>query len=506
MKSKVIIIILLVITTVTGGCGRNQGQIGDVHDHTHDETLQLFAYSEDFEIFAESSPFVVGQDGEILVHVTCIENFKPFTEGLVSVSLVIGDEIEVMGKLLEEQERPGIWLFSLKPQKEGVGKLLFELRRSQDVSQVVIPNITIFTSEHLAHEAAAQAAITSADGITFTKEQSWKVEFATDLARLEPFGQIIRTTAQIQPSQGSERIISAKAGGVVLFTNDHVVEGRAVGAGQVLFSIDGSVTADNNLAVRYAEVESEYNRSKVEYERKAELAKENIVSQSALLSAKNDFTQAEANFNNLKSNFSAGRQSVMSPIGGFVTRVLVQNGEYVEAGQPVLVVSQSRDLYIKAEVQPKYHDMLNNITSATIRVMNSNRTYTLEELGGRVLSFGKSTDLHNPLIPVVFQVNNRAGWLSGTFVELFIKTQTIAQVVTIPNGALTEEMGNYFVFVQLTPELFEKRWIMKGVTDGLRTEILEGVAVGERVVSKGAMLVKLSQASGALDPHAGHVH
>jgi hypothetical protein len=150
--------------------------------------------------------------------------------------------------------------------------------------------------------------------------------------------------------------------------------------------------------------------------------------------------------------------------------------------------------------------LLSNITSANIRLTNSNRIYSLEELNGRVLSYGKSADVNNPLIPVLFQVNNKAGLLAGSFVELFIKTQTTAQAITVLNEAIIEEMGNYFVFVQLTPELFEKRAVIKGVTDGIRTEITEGIAAGDRVVSKGAILVKLAQSSAALDPHAGHVH
>ena len=42
--------------------------------------------------------------------------------------------------------------------------------------------------------------------------------------------------------------------------------------------------------------------------------------------------------------------------------------------------------------------------------------------------------------------------------------------------------------------------------DGLRTEITAGVSEVERVVSKGAILVKLAQAAGAIDVHSGHVH
>jgi len=360
-----------------------------------------------------------------------------------------------------------------------------------------------YTDEHENYQATA---ISSSNGVVFTKEQSRKIDFATVEVHRQPFGQIIRATAQIQPSQGDERIITAKAGGTVSFLNNNLVEGKAVSAGQALFSIDGSEMADNNLSVRFSEAESEYRRAKAEYERKQELAKEKIASQSDLLKAQTEFTNAEAVYNNLRKNFASGKHNVTTPISGFITRVFVSNGQYAEAGQSILVVSQNRDLLIKAELQPKYYNILSGITSANIRIMNSNRTYTLEELGGHLVSYGKSTDVGNPLIPVIFQVNNKAGLLPGSFVELFIKTQTNAQAITVPNEAIIEEMGNYFVYVQLAPELFEKRIIKKGVTDGVRTEITEGVTDGDCVISKGAMLVKLSQASGALDPHAGHVH
>jgi len=499
MKS---IIKATLIAFILVGCSHQHTHEAD--EHAHEESLQLTAYNNDFEFFAETAPFVVGQTSDILAHFSLLKNFKPLSEGRITASLII--DADTIRQTLEQPTRTGIYLFSLQPTTAGTGKLIFDIQTHQTISQMIVTNITVYSDEHDAYEAAAEAAISSSNGAVFTKEQSWKVDFATEEVRKEPFGQIIRTTGQIQSSPGDERMITAKAGGIVLFSNENVVEGKAVNAGQILFSIDGSDRADNNLSVRLTEAESEYRRAKAEYNRKQELAKENIVSQSELLKAQTEFTNAEAVYNNLRKNFASGRQSVSSPISGFVTRVFVRNGEYTEAGRPVLTVSQNRDLLIKAELQPKYYDILSNITTANIRLMNSNRTYSLEELGGRMLSFGKSTDIANPLIPVLFQINNKAGFLSGSFVELFIRTQTNVQAITIPNEAIIEEMGNYFVFVQLTPELFEKRAIKKGTTDGIRTEIIDGISEGDRVVSKGAMLVKLSQASGALDPHAGHVH
>jgi hypothetical protein len=85
-------------------------------------------------------------------------------------------------------------------------------------------------------------------------------------------------------------------------------------------------------------------------------------------------------------------------------------------------------------------------------------------------------------------------------------TVTNSEALTLPNSAIIEEQGNYFLFVQVTPELFEKREIKTGATDGIKTEIVKGITADERVVTKGAILIRLAQATGTLDAHSGHVH
>jgi RND family efflux transporter MFP subunit len=301
-------------------------------------------------------------------------------------------------------------------------------------------------------------------------------------------------------------VITAQTSGVVQIGNNELVAGRSVSAGQALLTIDAGGMSDNNLSVRLAEVESEYERARAEYERKAQLAEDQIVSQSDLESARRAFSSAEAQYNHLQRNFRAGRQTVSSPISGFITNMLVYNGQFAEAGQPLLTVSQNKDLFLRADISPHYYEHLLHVTSATLRIPGKERSFTLEELGGELVSFGKSIDVENPLIPVVFQIENRAGLLPGSFLDIYIQTQTSDEALTVANEAVVEEMGNYFVFVQLTPEYFEKRHVKIGKSNGIRTEISEGITEGERVVSKGALLVKLAQTAGALDAHSGHVH
>ncbi len=495
------IIAVVLMVSAAAGCGR---RAASADEHAHDEKLQLAAYGDRFELFAEADPLVAGQSGGILAHFSYLSDFKPLGGDSVTVSLIVGTD--GIRQTAAAPSRPGIYEFTLTPPAVGTGKLVFDIDTPEGTSQVVVTGVKIYGDEHDAQHAAAKEAVSSTSGVVFTKEQSWKVDFATAEVVRRPFGQVIHTAARIAPSQADETVITAKAAGVVSFTSGDVVPGKSVSAGQALFSIESGGMADNNLSVRYNEAATEYNRAKTEYERKQSLAEDLIVSQSDLLQAETEFRTAEANYNNLRRNFANGRQTVSSPMAGFVKQVLVGNGNFVEAGQALAVVSRNTDLLITANVQSKYGPMLADITGANFRVMTTGRVWSLDELGGKVLSYGRSTDTDNPLIPVSFSVRNTAGLMPGTFVDMYITTRTTSGALTVPNGALVEEMGAFFVFVQLTPEYFEKRAVTTGVGDGFSTEITGGVAEGERVVSRGAILVKLAQSSGALDAHSGHVH
>jgi RND family efflux transporter MFP subunit len=500
--NKIVYVLALLLAVVITACKQSQPQ-GE-EEHAHEENLQLTSYSNDFEVYAEAKPFVVGKESSILAHFSYLSNFKPITEGSITISLIVGTN--GVRQTLEKPTRTGIYSFALKPEVAGTGKLVFDIQTPDKKSQIVVPGIKVYTDVHDAQHEAADAVASSSNGVVFTKEQSWKVDFATEPSRKEPFGQVIKTMAQVLPSQGDERIVTAKTSGIVSFSGNEIVNGKPVTANQNLFTIESGDMAENNLGVRYKEAVSGYNRAKAEYERKRNLTADKIVSESDLLKSKAEFETAEAVYNNLRKNFVSGRQSVSAPISGFVKQVLVRNGEYVEAGQLVVTVSQNKDLLIKANVQPRFYASLSGMNDANFRVMNNGQVYSLEALGGKVLSYGKSAEVNNPLIPVLFQVNNTVELIPGTFVETYIKTQTTQQAVTVPNVSIVEEMGNYFVYVQLTPEYFEKRLVKTGVSDGKRTEIKEGLSGNERVVSTGAILVKLAQASGALDAHSGHVH
>lgn len=474
------------------------------HDEEEAVNVNYTAYSDHMELFAETDPFVLGETAHVLAHVTLLPAFKAIEQGKLTVTLSIqGKETKVS---LDTPTRKGIYAFELKPEIEGTGTLLVEWEGENAAYNVLVEDVSVYATEAEAHEAAEAAEVSTINTTVFTKEQSWKVDFATALPSLEPFGQVIKTTALVQAAQGHEAVVVAKTNGVVLFHAGAVVEGVEVNAGQALCTVSSGNFASNNTAVTYAEASSKYEKAKADYERATELASHKIVSQKELLAVKAEFEQAKAVFDNLKAHFNTSGQTVTSPLTGFIKQVCVKNGSYVEAGQPLVEVSNTTYLYLTADVPAKFASVLPTVTTATIRSMNNKHAYSLESLQGNVVSYGKAASGDHFLLPFTLQIKNNGAFVAGSFVEVYLKSGSGEKAVVVPVSALMEEQGAFFVWVQLTPERFEKREVVLGGTDGLHASIRHGITENDRIVTRGALLIKLAQSTGALDAHSGHVH
>jgi RND family efflux transporter MFP subunit len=498
MKNIKVVFTTLLLSCVLYGCHHDKV-------HTEQENAQQYtAYNARYELFVECSPLVVGSEAQLVAHITHLENFKPLDSTLVILSLQVGSHIQ--NDTVSIPETAGIYRFHFTPRFAGKGNINIAIQGDND-DPLTISAVTIFPDSTAMQKAhLGEPHVTGANNVSFSKEFSWKVDFATAVIQPVPFGAVIKTTAQILPSQGDEREVCAKISGMVIFNNPTLTEGTAVKAGTHLFTIDNAGMAENNMSVRFQEAAANYSAAKAEYERKSQLIEDKIVSQAELTRCHTTYVNAKALYDNLRANFSRQGQSVSSPISGYVNRITVRNGAYIAAGQPIMTVSQNKDYVLRAELSPRYYAQLGNIQDANIQLSGQQKVYSLKELDGRLISYGKNSDLDNPLIPVTFQIRNTGELLSGSFVTLYLRTQSDSSSLVVPNSGIVEELGNHFVFVQITPETFEKRPVSLGVTDGISTIITNGLKAGERVVTRGAIMVKLAQSSGKMDPHNGHIH
>ncbi|MFA5814960.1 MAG: efflux RND transporter periplasmic adaptor subunit [Bacteroidales bacterium] len=499
MKKTLFLFALLVL--VVTGCRNRKEETTVISEQVN---LQLTTYSNEFEVFAEAQPFVVGQPSNVLSHFSHLPDFKALQSGRMTIRLIVnGSEVN---QLLEKPSRKGIFSFDLKPQTQGTGRIVYDINIDGAEYQVIVPDIVVYSDEESASEAAKSKAASKTNTTVFTKERSWKIDFSTEHPESGSFGQVIKTTGRVESAQGDEQVIVAKTSGIISLPGDNLLEGKSVSKGSTLVIIAGNGLADNNSAVRFAEAQNNFQKAKTDLERAVRLAKDKIVSDKDLLKAQHDFDNASAIYENLRKNFSAAGQSVTSPLTGFIKQLFVRSGQYIEAGQPVAVVSQNKTLVISADVQQKYASILGSIVSANIRTLHDDKTYTLEELNGKVLAYGRAANSDNYLVPMTFQIDNAGSFIPGGFVELYLKTVTGVEVITVPNSAIMEDQGNFFLYVQVHPELFEKRAVRIGASDGIRTEIKAGTSITDRVITRGAILVKLAQATGTLDAHSGHNH
>ena len=115
---------------------------------------------------------------------------------------------------------------------------------------------TTHKHDHSAHssQSTAHSHDHGDDAITFSEKQQNKIDFEVVEAVSEPLYQIIRTSAQILPSQENEKILTATTSGIVSFENKDIIPGMDVKSGQTLFSIDNDNMADGSLAVRRQEI------------------------------------------------------------------------------------------------------------------------------------------------------------------------------------------------------------------------------------------------------------
>ena len=133
------------------------------------------------------------------------------------------------------------------------------------------------------------------------------------------------------------------------------------------------------------------------------------------------------------------------------------------------------------------------------------KVYTLKELGGRMLSYGKASGENGYYVPVTFEFDNKGDVIPGSFVEVFLLSSPMENVLSLPHSALTEEQGSFFVYLQLDEEGYKKQLVTLGADNGESVQILSGIKAGDRVVTQGAYQVKLASATNAIPAHS-HEH
>lgn len=351
------------------------------------------------------------------------------------------------------------------------------------------------------HDEHAEGEAAHGDEIILTPEKAKAAGVVVKDIQLGTFRQVIRTSGEVLAAQGDEATVVATTAGIVSFPTP-MVEGKSVGKGSNLMVVSARNLAEGEPAER---ARIAYEAAKDEYDRAQKLVDSGIVSKKEFATIKETYENARLGYEALVSQAGKTGQRILAPISGYVKTCLVKEGDYVTVGQPLMTLTQNRRLFLRAEVSERYYKYLSGVVSANFKTPYDDRVYALDELHGRVLSYGKSTDDSLFYLPITFEFDNRVDVVPGSYVEIYLLSGEMKDVMVLPKTAITEEQGVNFVYLQVDAEGYKKQEVKLGADNGREVQVLSGVHAGDKVVVEGAYHVKLASASNAIPAHT-HEH
>lgn len=313
------------------------------------------------------------------------------------------------------------------------------------------------------------------------------------------FHEVLKCAAIIENSRGAERVIAAPASGIVTFSSG-IVNGAQVKAGQGLFHISSENTEQGDAA---ATAGIERDLMAKELKRAEELIKDNLISRKEYDQIKANYERAQKDASSVAARNRKG-MSVSSPIAGTLINVTVAPGSFVNMGDPLATVATDRRLLLRAELSERDRDFIPRINGAVIRSGSGDNAIPLEASDVKVLSTNAATNAQSHFIPVYLEFNNPGGLGSGNVVEVWLTGNPRDGVLTVPRRAIIEDGGLKFVFVEEEKGIFHKHEVTTGATDGNRVEILSGLPEGEKVVTSGALRIKLAGMASSIPGHTHH--
>jgi RND family efflux transporter MFP subunit len=497
--------IIVVLAFLTMSCN-NKAEDAHAHEadgsHVGEEIPRLdhTIWTDKTELFVEFPALIVGNPSRFAAHFTVLDKHQPVREGSVTVSLIKVDK--GIRNTAEEPSSPGIFSPTIQPKEAGIYQLVFELKTLEYSDKITIEDVTVYPNV----EEAIKALGTAEDdgSISFLKEQAWKIDFQTAPVVSGKIYDIINTSGVWMPSPGSVKSLAAKSNGVVDFKVNNLTEGTPVKQGQLLMSLNSQGLASNNLSVEIAKARSNFQLAKAEYDRKKQLYESQIVPKSEFEKVENNFEIAKSNYQSLTSGVSGGSKQIRAPFNGFIKSISVTNGDYVEQGEQLISIGTHQSRVLKTQLAPSYGITMENVQNIWYQTSDGHWA-NVKDTEGEILSISKDVENENPMISVFAQVNAEVNMPEGSFTPVQIAMGNPTQNTMIPVNALLEDYGSYSLIVQLSGESFERRPVKIGKRNGENVEILQGLQVGEVVVTTGAYQVKMASMSGSTPAH-GHDH
>jgi membrane fusion protein (multidrug efflux system) len=279
-------------------------------------------------------------------------------------------------------------------------------------------------------------------------------------------------------------------------TGIHFHDGDRVRKGQLLYSIDAQLYNANYEQAQANLSAQEANLAKAEKdaERYRELAKHDAVAkqlvdnaEAALEVAKKQRDAAKANISGVQT--SVRYTKVYAPFDGVIGISQVKVGSAVSAGQTLLnTVSSDKELAVDFNIDQReiYHftEMLKQKGGdSTFTIAFGTEVYPYP---GKLAFLDRAVDPQTGTIKARLIFPNKDNTLrAGMNGTVRVKNNSNQPSMLIPNKALVEQLGEYFVYVPGDSNKVSQTKVVPGRIVGTEVIIREGLKQGDSVVTQG---------------------
>ena len=493
------------------GCQSRELPRSEANEHP---TVAVTHWTSQTELFMEYPVPVAGETGRAAIHVTFLDDFSPLTEGEAVVELQdtsSGTVLRFAGPL----SRPGIFGADIRVDEPGDYNMTVAVRTPVLEDEHQLGTVTV----HPADTVLEPEDDAVDEDVTFLKEQQWSLEFATGSVATRALRESLSVPAKIHARTGGRALITAPVSGRVEISSTIPAVGTAVEKGAVLARLipRSSKPADRaSLEFEVTEAIEQHGLAVGQRERA-----ERLVSASALPARRLLEAQAAERTTNARrtaaeaslAQYEAIRQAdgavgadllfdLRAPLTGVIASSRATRGASVEEGDVLFEVVAVDQVHVVGAVPESKVVLLRELSGAELYVSGSDQPVPLD----RLVSVGRVLDAHSRTASVIYELDNRElAWSVGQAVELRLFVTDAASGPAIPESAVVNDGGRPVVFVQTGGESFERRPVTLGAREGGYVHALGGVETGERLVSRGAYLIRLAAMSTQLPEH-GHAH
>ena len=472
---------------------------------------KLTHFTDRTELFVEFPRLIVGETSAFAAHLTTLADFRALTLGKVTVRLTGGDQPDEVFSV-DKASQPGIFRPEVAPKHAGDRELSIEVVTPEFSVTHELGPFTVYADRKAAD---AEPALHDDEGIGFTKEQQWKVDFATSEVVTRTIRTAVAATGVLRARPDGEAQLTAAAAGQVQAAGAFPRLGQQVKKGQLLAYLVPRMGGETDLATLRAaanKAQVERDLAQQELTRMEALYREEAVPEKRVLAARAAAALARAELSATQQRLgqyggAGGGIPVRAPVSGTLADVRVSPGAFAQEGALLFHIADRSRLWLELRVPESDAARLASPSGAAFRVAGMDSSVEIVPgKNGKLVAVGGVVDATTRTVPVVFEFT--PGDLAlpiGMAVQAQVFAGGAREAVAIPASSVLDEGGMSVVFVMTGGESFERRQVRLGAREGDWVEVLDGLTPGQRVVSRGAYLVKLASTGTAQIGH-GHAH